>query len=124
MPLYEYHCKVCGTRLHRTSNTTIPRCPICDTSVGVKRVWGFNMAAVMQEHWSPAIGAPVSDPKKFRAELRKASEEAERRTGTPHDFQPLDGPITFDSDDGLKEQHDRAVSEGRWDSKGKFVHDL
>jgi hypothetical protein len=122
--IYEYRCKVCQTVLHRTSNTTIPKCPICDSDRAVKRVWGFSMATVMQEHWSTAVGKPISDPKQFRRELAAASEDAERRTGTPHDFQPIDGPITFDSDDGLKEQHDRAVAEGRQEPFGKFVHDL
>ena len=60
-----------------------------------------------------------------REAAKVASAEATERTGILHDFQPVDlrdPSVAPDSDDGLQSQHDRAVAEGRKESKGTFVH--
>lgn len=56
----------------------------------VKRVWGFSMPPVMQEHWNYALNEPISSMRQFRDKLKYASEEHETRTGVPTTYEPMD----------------------------------
>lgn len=56
----------------------------------LKRVWGFSMPPVMQEHWNFAVNGPISDMGQFRDKLKRISEEQEARTGIPTTYEPMD----------------------------------
>lgn len=87
---------------------------------------GISAATVWQDTGIPNIstGRVESDPKKFAAHLREASEKMGERLGTNVDYQPMD-MTDKDSlgvtDEGMDATHDIAVKEGRKDSRGRFV---
>jgi len=54
------------------------------------RSFQCQLAPVMQEHWSTALGKPVSDRRRFLAELRKSSDLASERLGFEQNYQPVD----------------------------------
>lgn len=92
----------------------------------LRKCWreqGVRMATVWQDTGIPNLttGRVESDPKKFREHLKVASREMEERLGIPVDFQPTDPSDTYHSDEGLDATHDRAVADGRKDSRGRFV---
>jgi hypothetical protein len=85
---------------------------------------GTRFATVWQDtgQVNMTTGRVESDPKKFAQHLRDKSRIMEERLGMPVDFQPCDPSDTrIDSDEGLDSQHDRAVRDGRKDSRGRFV---
>lgn len=79
-----------------------------------------------------ATGQLESDPKKFRAHLRDASGEATDRHGFQVNYEPVDYQAdrdyllrgVEDGQEGLQSTHDRAVEEGRKDSRGRFVYPM
>lgn len=91
MPLYEFRCRNCGNTEHRTSRSQ-PTCVMCGPDgTLMKRVYGFNMASVWQEHYNESVGEVISDEKQFKNALRRKGEEATERTGIPHSFVPAEG---------------------------------
>lgn len=83
----------------------------------------FTPATVWHDTDTPNMttGRVESDPKKFARHLAEQSEIMAERLGMPVDYQPCDPADTYVSDEGLDATHDRAVSEGRKDSRGRFV---
>lgn len=87
---------------------------------------GTRFATVWQDTGIPnlATGQVESDPKKFAEHLRVAGEEMGERLGMKVDYQPAemtDKAAHGVTDEGLDATHDRAVKEGRKDSRGRFV---
>lgn len=84
---------------------------------------GTRFAAVWQDcdRLNLTTGRVETDPRKFARHLADKSKEMEDRLGMPVDFQPCDPSDTYVSDEGLDATHDRAVQEGRKDSRGRFV---
>lgn len=69
-------------------------------------------------------GRVESDPRKFAAHLREKSEEMGERLGIKVDYQPVDltdKDALGVTDEGMDATHDRAVAEGRKDSRGRFL---
>lgn len=139
MPEYEYKCDNCGVIgtvvdtiepdkrvewdegkvFHVTESDRGPwQCGV------MKRKFSFNMAPVMQEHFNATVGKPISDPRQFERELKRAGEAIEERTGIPHDYQPCDltdmDALGVD-DTGLKETHDAMVAAGTKPATGRTV---
>lgn len=69
-------------------------------------------------------GRVETDARKFAQHLRDRSAQESERLGMTVDFQPVD-PTDRDAlgvtDEGLDATHDRAVADGRKDSRGRFV---
>jgi hypothetical protein len=89
--LYDYRCPSCNLlvqSLHRADTLDRP-CTRCGHEKH-KRVWGFRMGRVMHEHFNASVGRPISDPKQFRAELRRKSDEMSERTGMVHNYVEVD----------------------------------
>jgi len=107
-----------------------------------KRKWGFQMAAVMQETFSPAIGTTVTSRRQLADELKRKSEEADRRSlegslefkraadeqgidigdfqprEIHHNFVPTEDPAQIGLTDEVKEQaKEHATNSGRRDPK-------
>lgn len=133
MPTYEYRCG-CRTK-HLTVDPDDPTKALYDSkqmtcsscAEPFRRRFGFSTPAMMHEHYNASLGRVVSSRREMREAAKVASAEATERTGILHDFQPVDlrdPSVAPDSDDGLQSQHDRAVVEGRKESKGRFVHTL
>lgn len=99
MPVYEYECPVHGrfTSDLRGDKMSCPTVIAYDTYYGEdieikcrsmsKRKWGFQMAPVMQETFSPATGSVVTSRRQLAEELKLKSEEADRRS--------LEGSLEF-----------------------------
>lgn len=125
--MYEFRCAGCGwggelwfgvddDRRHHA------RCPECRG--GLRRRFGFRLAAGFEEHRNPSTGRWTTSDRQFRDDLRRASDEASAATGIDHNFQPADlrdPAVAPRSDDGLRSQHDRAVAEGRKPEVGRTV---
>lgn len=96
MPVYGYKCEA-GHRIEvdhpreYSNRLTGKACGVKDCIWALRRDYqGIQFAKVMQESFSPSTGRTVSDPKKFKSQLREASDKATERTGILHDFQPAD----------------------------------
>lgn len=92
----------------------------------LRKCWqamGTMFATVWQDTDIPNLttGRVETDPKKFARHLADKSKEMEDRLGMPVDYQPCDPSDTYVSDEGLDATHDRAVADGRKDSRGRFV---
>lgn len=133
MPIYEYRCECRVKHLECSPDDPTKHlydskqvaCESCSTPF--RRRFGFSTPAMMHEHYNPALGRTVSSRREMREAAKVASAEATERTGILHDYQPVDlrdPSVAPDSDDGLQSQHDRAVEEGRRESKGRFVHTI
>lgn len=87
---------------------------------------GTSFATVWQHTDIPNLttGRVETDPKKFAIHLREQSEIMGERLGMKVDYQPVDmtdKDALGVTDEGLDATHDRAVAEGRKDSRGRFV---
>lgn len=120
MPVYEYKCEA-GHR-HAWNISMEDRDAFiglpCLASVGemfrcefpLKRVFSFSTPRIIHAHFNPTVGKEVSSMRGFKDDLKRASEDAERRTGVPHDFQPVDlGEVGKETvtEEGMRETHDR-----------------
>ena len=133
MPTYEYRCECRVKHItcdpdDSTKQLYDSKQMFCESCAAVfRRRFGFSTPAMMHEHYNPALGRTVSSRREMREAAKMASERATERTGIFHDYQPVDlrdPSVAPDSDDGLQSQHDRAVEEGRKESKGRFVHTI
>lgn len=100
MPIYEYECPthgrftsdlrgdkmMCRVVLAYDTDVDGNDLPIRCRSMS-KRKWGFQMAPVMQETFSPATGSVVTSRRQLAEELKLKSEEADRRS--------LEGSLEF-----------------------------
>lgn len=93
MPMYEYECPVHGRWLDSGRGDFGP-CPVWEGNDDPKqcnrrskRKWSFQLAPVMQEHLNVTTGLPVSSKRQFADQLKRASEEASRRS--------LEGSLEF-----------------------------
>lgn len=87
---------------------------------------GTNFARVWHDTGIPNIttGRVESDPKKFATHLRDESRRAEERLGMPVNYEPVDltdKDALGVTEEGMDATHDRAVKDGRKDSRGRFV---
>lgn len=117
MTLYEYRCRRCGriepserrgddlgicwkpqpmvllvsTGIDAAGRLAEEPRPASRPCMGVlTRVWGFQQAPGMPEHFNRSVGAVVSSHRQFERELRRASDEATERTGIEHRYVPVD----------------------------------
>lgn len=100
MPVYEYKCEkghvVEVSDCRDASSQYVGGCCPEPSSGGriclkpLKRKYSVQFASVMQEHYNPSVGKPVSSMRQFRDELARASDAATAKTGVLHDFQPAD----------------------------------
>lgn len=90
--IYEYKCPQC--HWPRTATQRGDRldasCTACGYIGPLHRVFSISVKPVMQEHFNTTLGKPVSDMKRFTAELRAAGEQAEEQTGIPHRYAPVE----------------------------------
>lgn len=56
----------------------------------MRHVLCFVFHKPMREHYNPTLGRRVRGQRDFRDGLKRASEAATLRTGTLHDYQPVD----------------------------------
>lgn len=123
MPLYEYECRSCGrTALSQeryskdqlTSADTA--CPNCLATGSFKRIFGFAFKRPMQEHFNNSVGKVIRTDAQLKSEFARLSDEAEKYTGNPHKFVPID-PHDKEAlgvtDEGLASTHDKLVAEGK-----------
>lgn len=92
MPVYQYRCGACleyGEKWQSLKEDRLVVCPDCHEPE-LRRVYSFNFASMMHEHFDYTVGKVISDRKQFVAELRRHSEEATERTGIPHNYVPVD----------------------------------
>lgn len=92
MAIYAYRCRGCGLSIdvpdYRAAD--FGDCPDC-TGILKRDYSSIQLAPVMQEHFNPSVGKPISDRRKFDDELKRASEAAWERTGIPHNFVQVEG---------------------------------
>lgn len=139
--VYEAPCPVHSDATHNvicqvTSNTNESAiwcardndgdCPDAQEWTQLKKSYasmGTRFATVWQDcdRVNLTTGRVETDPRKFAQHLADKSKEMEDRLGMPVDFQPCDPSDTYVSDEGLDATHDRAVQDGRKDSRGRFV---
>lgn len=87
---------------------------------------GIFHAQIWQDCDIPNLttGRVETDPRKFATHLHEQSEIMSERLNMKVDYQPTD-PTDRDAlgitDEGMDATHDRAVKEGRKDSRGRFV---
>lgn len=125
MPTYQYRCRKCNQLYEewaeRDQKTELDDavflrgCVLCDGPVRPS----YNtvrFGSVMHEHYSPATGTIVSDPRQFDRDVRRLEEEATIRDGIPTTFSQVDlsdREALGVTDEGLKSTHDRQVETGR-----------
>lgn len=125
MPLYDFRCDACGQltldcyQSLATTTATIA-CPHCQGLA--RKILSFpGSIHVFREHYNPTVGAHVTSHAQFRSELQRASDRATARTGTPHNFLPIDHAEAREvlgvSDVGLQSTYDAAVKQGRREPK-------
>lgn len=99
MRAYLYRCRTCGEELtlDQPGDDAGP-CGWCasdaeyvDDGPLLKRVWQVQFTSVMQEHFNPSVGKPISDRRQMDRELALASERATEKSGIPHRFVQTDG---------------------------------
>lgn len=61
----------------------------CDCGSPIKRVYSFQFAKPMPEHFNLAAGAYVRSERELNDVYKRKSEEVSERLGIPHDFQPV-----------------------------------
>ena len=101
MPVYEYKCEEGhGFEVEMDPiysqhfvgfqcSTFAPNGRLCGAKVK-RRYSSVQFASVMQEHFNPSVGKPISSMSQYRDELKRASERATEKTGILHNFQPAD----------------------------------
>lgn len=92
MPVYLYRCRGCqthGEKFQHHNDDPMLDCPDCGKPM-LRRVYSFKPAKVMHEHFNHTVGKVISDKKQFAAELDRKSAEMTERTGTPHNYVPVD----------------------------------
>lgn len=87
---------------------------------------GISHATVWHDTGVPNLttGRVESDPRKFAVHLREQGERMGERLGMATDYQPADltdRDALGVTDEGMDATHDRAVKDGRKDSRGRFV---
>lgn len=92
MPIYEYKCPKCDTRVlsPKRDNQLTVVCKNCAEFITHQRVFSFTFRPLMHEHYNHTVHKPVSDMKQFAAELRKQSDLATERTGIEHSYVPVE----------------------------------
>lgn len=108
-------------------------CAECGTEASIytrlKKAYA-SMATRFSKVWhdtgipNMTTGRVESDPRKFAAHLREQSEIMGERLGMKVDYQPVDltdKEALGVTDEGMDATHDRAVAEGRKDSRGRFI---
>lgn len=61
----------------------------CDCGSPIKRVFSFQFARPMPEHFNLAAGQFVRTERELNDVYKKKSDEVSERLGIPHDFQPV-----------------------------------
>jgi hypothetical protein len=111
-------------------------CPLCDHLSQLRKI--FVAPAVQQvwhEHVNWATGRVESDRKRMEQYGRAHAEQVSEELGIAHGFERADpGELRREAErrggtekadkmaEALVSTHDRAVSEGRKESRGKFVY--
>lgn len=61
----------------------------CDCGSPIKRVYSFQFARPMPEHFNLAAGTFVRNERELQDVYKRKSEEVSERLGIAHDFQPV-----------------------------------
>lgn len=136
MAIYEYKCRGgCGfTVLIQADRNDKPKadtildseiCTECGSVEGFRPYYGsVGFGQVMHSHFNSTTGTLVSSPRGFERELSRMSNQAEEKTGIPHNYQPVD-PMDKEAlnvtDEGLASTHDQAVKDGRIDPTPRLL---
>ena len=131
-PIYSDLTRKVVCQLHTNTNESSLWCQECSSHreyTQMKKSYqeqGVSFPRVWQDIGipNPTTGQVESDPRKFREHLHVASREMEERLGMKVDYQPVDmtdKDALGVTDEGMDATHDRAVAEGRKDSRGRFV---
>jgi hypothetical protein len=87
MAEYQYRCQGCRLFFTTLSRTNIPPCPVCGTQS--TRMFSFNIAQSVPEHFNHSVGSYVSNERQLRDAIKVMSEEQSYRTGVEHDYEYL-----------------------------------
>lgn len=124
MPLYEFRC-ACGdilsTTRPMTADTQLKYHDAC--GLDAQRIYSNFSFTRFTEHFNPAVGKVVSSKQEFLDDLKKASEDATRKTGIEHNFVPMEMPSGIDPDKpGMDEQFRtrRKMGDPRFQRKRSF----
>lgn len=103
-----------------TANTQSKTCPCCDLEA--RRVYSDFSFHRYTEHYNPSVGKVVSSDEQFRTELKKASEDATRRTGVEHNFVPMEMPGKIEERPGTESQFRtrRAMGDPRFQRRKSY----
>lgn len=97
-------------------------CPVCGGRL--QRRVSFSYHRSMPEHYNHAVGEFVSGKHSFRDALKRRGEEQSIRTGTEHNYEPVDlrdQAACGATDEGLYETEKRARDTGETTSTKKIV---
>lgn len=107
MPVYEYKCDAGHVEeaFHSRDVSYVGEpCPAwsddgsaCNSPVK-KHFGSIQFAPVMQEHWSLAVGKPISSMRQFEDELARSSDAATNQTGIEHKYVPCDPSQDLDDE--------------------------
>ena len=87
MPFYSYRCDSCGEVLSSQRGDRVP-CPRCGLTAS--RRFSFRQQTSFREHFNNSTGTYVTNQRQFRDDLKRGAEEATRKTGVFHDYEPVD----------------------------------
>lgn len=87
MALYAYRCPNCSTVESQTRGDWIT-CPEC--GVPARRLFMWNNASVLMDHYNPAFGQVISSRRQAAELAKKASEDQSKRLGMTVDYQLTD----------------------------------
>lgn len=124
MATYEYHCPNCGCFLTDYPIGEAPPTNVC-AGCGIDAERVFSIGAIKKsipEHWNVSLQRYINTEREFNDALKAKSEEAEARTGVPHNFERLDpGEITPIDDSGLRSTHDAKVKRGEREPTSRLI---
>lgn len=128
MPRYAYKCSNAHQwviQCDMEDRDQLLDTPCQDCGELLRRQFSFDFPAMIHEHFSVATGSVVRGAKDFKTQLRHASEEATRRTGIPHNYEPMSwqelAAASPNPEAGMKETHDTQVAMGLKDPSKKIL---
>lgn len=139
MPTYHLRCNWCGAyddhymtfAEHDEFRADPTPCPLPDpndideTCIGVLEIVIQSPMFIkgMEAGYNPTTGAYVSSSSDFKSQLSAASDAASLRTGTPHNYQPIDprDPVAAGvTEEGMDATYNAEVKAGIREAK-KFL---
>lgn len=111
MPEYNYRCRLCGAEqslvmtIDQYTNMVVPPfCPTCNEPM-VRRYFKPATPTTFQPGFNMSLGRYIGSERELRSAFNQLSEEATRRTGIEHNYQPHDPRDTdFAQANGVNEK--------------------